>query len=119
VRGLARAIGARDRRTVVDPVHAHTPAGSYGSLARYTELRRIRRVGDFTLLAASGEYSDFQYLMDVLGELVLSEDVLDDNAKLTAEEVHSYVTRVMYQRRNKMNPLWNTVLVAGFKDGKS
>ncbi len=45
-------------------------AGSYGSLARYTELRRIRRVGDYTLVAASGEYSDFQYVMDLLHELV-------------------------------------------------
>lgn len=44
--------------------------GSYGSLARYTELRRIRRVGDYTMVAASGEYSDFQYIMDNLSELV-------------------------------------------------
>lgn len=34
--------------------------GSYGSLARFTDLRRIRRVGDYTLIAGSGEYSDFQ-----------------------------------------------------------
>lgn len=40
----------------------------------------------------------------------------DDNAKLSAPEIHSYLTRVMYQRRNKMNPLWNTLLVAGYKD---
>jgi len=43
--------------------------------------------------------------------------VTDDNAKLSASEIHSYLTRVMYNKRNKMNPLWNTLLVAGVKDG--
>jgi hypothetical protein len=44
-------------------------------------------VGAHTLLAASGEYSDFQYIMDLLQELVLSEHVRDDDAKITASEV--------------------------------
>jgi hypothetical protein len=48
----------------------------------------------------------------------LEEHVTDDNAKLSAAEVHSYLTRVMYNRRNKMNPLWNTLLVAGVKDAQ-
>lgn len=94
------------------------PSGSYGSLARYTELRRIRRVGDYTLIAAGGEYSDFQSIMDMLNELVLDEHVRDDNAKLSASEIHSYLTRVMYQRRNKFDPFYNSLVVAGFKDGK-
>jgi 20S proteasome alpha/beta subunit len=95
------------------------PAGSYGSLARYTELRRIRRIGDYTLLGAGGEYSDFQHILDVLGELVVGDHVRDDGAKLGAPEIHSYLTRVMYQRRNKGDPLYNTLVVAGFKDGKA
>lgn len=45
-------------------------AGSYGSLARFTNLRRVRRVGDYTLLGGSGEYSDFQHIMDLLSEVV-------------------------------------------------
>ena len=61
--------------------------GSYGSLARFTDLRRIRRVGDYTLIAASGEYSDFQYIMDLLQGIVLDEHVKDDDAKITAPEV--------------------------------
>lgn len=44
-------------------------------------------MGEFSLIAASGEYSDFQYTMDLLHELVLDEHVKDDNAKLTAPEV--------------------------------
>lgn len=93
--------------------------GSYGSLARFTDLRRIRRVGDYTLVGASGEYSDFQHIMDLLHELVLDEHVIDDDAKLSAPEIHSYLSRVMYNRRNKQNPLWNKLLVAGWKDGAS
>ena len=57
--------------------------------------------------------------MEKLDESVLKEHVLDDKAKLTADEIHSYVTRIMYQKRSKMNPLWNNVLVAGVKDGKA
>jgi 20S proteasome subunit beta 7 len=45
-------------------------AGSYGNLARFTDLRRIRRIGDYTLLGASGEYSDFQSIMDILDKLM-------------------------------------------------
>ena len=37
--------------------------GSYGSLARFKDLRRIRAVGSSTLIGASGEYSDFQHIV--------------------------------------------------------
>ncbi len=55
----------------------------------------------------------------MLGELVVGDHVRDDGAKLGAPEIHSYLTRVMYQRRNKGDPLYNTLVVAGFKDGKA
>ncbi len=58
-------------------------------------------------------------MMDMVNELVLDEHVRDDNAKLNAAEIHSYLTRVMYQKRNKFDPLYNTVVVAGFKDGEA
>lgn len=44
--------------------------GSYGSLARFRSLERIKKVGDYTLVGASGEYSDFQYIIQILDELV-------------------------------------------------
>ena len=40
--------------------------GSYGSLARFKDLRRIRKVGARTLVGASGEYSDFQHILQML-----------------------------------------------------
>jgi 20S proteasome subunit beta 7 len=70
-------------------------------------------VGVSTLVAASGEYSDFQFLMDALAEADGAEAVLDDGARMVAPQVHAYLTRVLYNRRNKVDPLWNTLLVAG------
>lgn len=46
-----------------------TLIGSYGSLAKFRSLQRIRRVGKYTLVAASGEFSDFQYIMELLDNL--------------------------------------------------
>lgn len=93
--------------------------GSYGNLARYTDLRRVRRVGDYTLVGASGEYSDFQYIMDTLHDKMLDEHCEDDGAKLSAPEIHAYLSRVMYAKRNKGDPLYNKLIVAGVKDGRT
>ena len=43
----------------------------------------------------------------------------DDGNSLGPKEVHNYLTRVMYNRRNKFNPLWNTLVLGGVKNGES
>ena len=89
---------------------------SYGSLARYKDIRRIMKIGDSVLVGASGEYSDFQSLTRKLEELHQEDVNIDDGYVRSPSEVHNYLRAVMYQRRNKFNPLWNQILVAGFKD---
>lgn len=42
----------------------------------------------------------------------------DDGNSLGPKEVHNYLTRVMYNRRNKFNPLWNTLVLGGVKNGE-
>jgi hypothetical protein len=42
----------------------------------------------------------------------------DDGCSLTPRDIHQYLGRVMYNRRNKFDPLWNELVVAGFRDGK-
>jgi len=44
---------------------------------------------------------------------------LDDGRTHTAKEIHSYLGRVLYGRRNKMDPLWNTLVIAGVENGNS
>lgn len=92
--------------------------GSYGSLARFKDLRRIIGVGESTLVGAGGEYSDFQEIGDMLNKLVIRDKCANDGSAIKASEIHSYLTRVMYQRRNKGNPLYNSIIVGGFKGGE-
>lgn len=92
---------------------------SYGSLARYKNVKRVTKVGDSTLIGASGEYSDFQSITEMLDSMTQSDINQDDGYTRSPSEIYNYLRAVMYQRRNKFNPLWNQLLVAGFKNNKS
>ncbi|KAB5589006.1 20S proteasome subunit beta [Ceratobasidium theobromae] len=68
---------------------------SYGSLARFKDIRRLHPVGDYT------------------------ENDEDDGHDLGPSEIYEFLSRVMYSRRSKFDPLWNSIVVGGYKDGKS
>lgn len=87
--------------------------GAYGSTKRYKSLERIVRVNARTLVAAGGEISDFQYIVRLLDELTTDDYRRNDGIELGPKEVFSYLTRVMYNRRGKMDPLWNSLVVGG------
>jgi len=87
--------------------------GSYGSLARYRSIERLSKFGDYTIVGCGGDVSDMQWLNSHLEEVMIHDYVQDDGKKITPKELHSYVTRVMYGQRSKMDPLWNQVVIAG------
>ena len=37
---------------------------------------------------------------------------------LISKALHSWLTRVLYNRRSKFDPLWNTFVVAGLQDNE-
>lgn len=92
---------------------------SYGSMARYKDFRRLSSVGENTILGASGEMSDFQAICKKLEIMDTEDQYQDDGYTRSPSEVHNYLRAVMYERRNKGNPLWNQLLVAGFKNNTS
>ncbi|GJZ64616.1 proteasome subunit beta type-4-like protein [Tanacetum coccineum] len=146
--------------------------GSYGSTIRYKSIERLKQVGKYTLLGASGEISDYQEILKYLDELIeckvvkngfgrlgyqlgfekfcvrieykdnsrsmentplviltvnslisdtsysLHDNMWDDGNSLGPKEVHNYLTRVMYNRRNKFDPLWNSLILGGVKNGQ-
>lgn len=109
---------------------------SYGSLARFDDVRRLRPFAGTSAVGFSGDVSDMQYLDRHLSELETDEayggndpspaddDNEDENNNnetrraggLSAANLHKYLAKLLYARRNKFDPLWNQLLVAGFDD---
>lgn len=92
---------------------------SYGSLARFTDVKRLRPFNSTTIIGVGGDVSDMQYLDRLLNSLDIHENYGSSGHSLNAKNLHTYLQKVMYKRRSDINPLWNQILVAGLDgDGK-
>lgn len=94
---------------------------SYGSLARFEDVSRMSAVGmaGDTILAAGGDYSDYQQMLKIIDARATEEYAIDDGASMAPSALHHWLTRIMYNRRSKMDPLWNSIVIVGFRDGAS
>lgn len=94
--------------------HANATA-SYGSLARFESTPRLRVFNELAVVGFGGDVSDMQHIDRTLTSLSTSESYATDPAltHLTAANLHTYLSKLMYKRRSRMNPLWNQILVAG------
>ncbi|KAH3758182.1 proteasome subunit beta type 4 [Pelomyxa schiedti] len=92
--------------------------GSYGSLARFMFMERIKKIGNHTVIGGSGEMSDFQHITKTLEGLVREDYCIDDGFVLTPKEMFSYLNRVLYNRRSRFDPLWNDIVVIGWDHTK-
>lgn len=95
---------------------------SYGSMAKVQNAQRLKAIeGTSVVVGGSGEYSDFNKVCEILTAKALEEtttDLMDSlyadtSSAMTAETTWNYLRMILYSRRNKMNPLWNDLLVAG------
>ncbi len=92
---------------------------SYGNLARFKGVKRIHQFGTDSLLGFSGEMSDMQSILETLETSFLEDINQDDGYVKGPSELYNYLRTVMYNRRSKGSPLWNQILVAGFRDNAS
>jgi len=92
---------------------------SYGSQARYKEVQRVMQAGLYTIMGASGEYSDFQYIQKLVDEMDDEDWVNEDGCRMGPTEYSAWLGRIMYNRRSKINPLWNSWCVGGVKGDKT
>ncbi|KAG7457636.1 hypothetical protein MATL_G00229230 [Megalops atlanticus] len=103
-------------------MHLWSRVALFGSLARFRNISCLTKVNDSTILGASGDYADYQYLKQIIEQLAfmrIDEELLGDGHSYSPKAMHSWLTRVMYNRRSKMNPLWNTVVIGGYYNGKN
>ncbi|KAH8675812.1 20S proteasome subunit [Xylariales sp. PMI_506] len=90
---------------------------SYGSLARFPDVKRLRTFADTAVVGFGGDVSDMQYLDRHLTELGIDEAYHSDAGHtLNARNLHKYLAKLFYHRRSKFDPLWNHVLVAGLDE---
>jgi hypothetical protein len=83
--------------------HERLPVHSAHARGYYVRLRFCLRVDTRVFSYDSPSIEEFTY---------------DDGHKLGPTEIYEFMSRVMYSRRSKMNPLWNSLLVGGVKDGQ-
>ncbi|CAG9485078.1 proteasome subunit beta type-4, putative [Plasmodium vivax] len=88
---------------------------SYGSYAKFQNVERIFKVNNKTVMSFSGELADAQYLHETLTRVNVN-NVMDKKSKYdlhNSKYYHAYVGRLFYNRKNKIDPLFNTIIVAG------
>lgn len=95
---------------------------SYGSLARFTDVKRLLPFAESSVIGIGGDVSDMQYISRLLNSLDIRESYSstasegDSAPHLNAKNLHTYLSKVLYKRRSDFNPLWNSLLVAGLDD---
>jgi 20S proteasome subunit beta 7 len=100
-------------------VFAADTLGSYGSLARFRDCPRLMKVNDSTMIGCMGDYADFQYVKGIVEQLAIDDICKDDKITMTPRSLHSWLTRVLYNKRSRFDPLWTNFVVGGIEpDGK-
>lgn len=91
-------------------------AVAYGSMKKTKHSQRMAQISTDTAIACSGEMSDFQELIKIFREKHEADVLENDGALfLKPKDYFNYLSRVNYQRRMKMDPLWNGTLVGGVR----
>ena len=68
------------------------------------------------MVGFGGDVSDMQYLDRHLLELATDEAYAGPEHQLNGRNLHKYLSKLMYHRRSKFDPLWNHLLVAGLDE---
>lgn len=90
---------------------------SYGKLLRYRNVDRVFKVNEHTIIGVGGEYADFQFIKKYIDQKVTEDYCYDDNMDLKPKSLFNWLTRVLYNKRCRFEPLWIDIVIGGMQDG--
>ena len=70
------------------------------------------------MVASTGDYADFQFLQEVIEQKQIDEELQGGGVSMKPKALHCWITRYLYNKRSKIDPLWTTVIVGGVQDDK-
>lgn len=92
---------------------------SYGSLAKWPNIPRIKILGSYTAVCASGDYADFQMMTADVASNIERKKMYSDVDELSPKEVFSYLHRRMYQKRCDFEPCLCQFILIGCRDNET
>eukprot|EP00796_Vickermania_ingenoplastis_P004430 gene4430-3229_t len=92
---------------------------SYGSLAKFPNIPRIKILGKFSAVCATGDYADFQVMTKEMESMVEQRTLYADVDDLSPQEIFCYLHRRIYHQRSKMEPCLCQFVFMGSRGGKS
>jgi 20S proteasome subunit beta 7 len=81
-------------------------------------VNRIEPIAKHMVIAATGEYADFQEAVRKLRKLEKESSNYDDGIHYSVREYSNYLAQMAYAARNDFNPYFNTFVFAGFDKGE-
>jgi 20S proteasome subunit beta 7 len=85
----------------------------HGRSPRFTGVSHFRQLTPTVVIGTSGQFADFQALLDVLLRPLRQAQWESYGQPLTVSEIYFLVKRYLYMRRTRMDPLALEVIVAG------
>lgn len=86
---------------------------SYGSLARFRDHPRLTALTPSCIIGTSGDVADQQWMVGELKREADREVFRGDGCGMGPKQWYRLVQSVQYQRRTKMDPLWNAHVIGG------
>ncbi|XP_030373707.1 proteasome subunit beta type-4 [Scaptodrosophila lebanonensis] len=89
---------------------------SYGSLSRFQNIDRIFKINDNIIMGGGGDFADIQSIMRSIDQKMIEDQCYADNIAMRPKALATWMTRVLYNRRSRMNPLFIDVVIGGIDE---
>ncbi|CCW67138.1 unnamed protein product [Phytomonas sp. Hart1] len=92
---------------------------SYGSLAKWPNIPRIKIIGSYSAICATGDYADFQHMSTLVSNNIECKKMYFNVDELGPSEVFSFLHRKMYEKRCDFEPCLCRFVFMGCRNGET